>query len=464
MSSPSTIADAMSRVSLDLCTTRKFSFSTHLSGNVMLDKTKKIGNIEATIMLRGKIPDGYFMTKVPKESSVMGQVGLAVYEPRQGRTKLRSLAPFDKAKSDTMFIEEFHIDEEYKVNGASDVGAAALYQLLRHPNIRNVSSAVYVLDSFEGMTAQERKQEMYKEKVNPFSLLLAVETNETCKSKVAEERRLQRAFRRDADQFLRNGFFQDDALARHSGTHRVVVASCGHWSLQGAKMPVMSHEEAQAVRFHVPPFLLPPTGKDGEILLEVKLACAQGGQLSFQKLQSLAWRIYQLVMEGGSINRSNAVHVAVFNECDSLLLALFNMSESKHALANAKDDLGNTPLMVAALTAAGKLSRPSGTTQSCAISILLNLGADKAIQHHRGWTAYGFFVKMMTESAVKAAVEKGQRFRGVSNTANQIFEIKQLLRPSNGPTPNDVDGPGSGFMDYTEIDRMAGATKMAVDQ
>jgi hypothetical protein len=102
----------------------------------ILFRAKKIGSIAATVVNRQRIPKHAFMSAYDGHSGDMQWVGVALFEPKYGRTKLQSLVQYDDPEFDFVYIESFHIDDEYKRNGASDVGAAALRLFLFHPVIK----------------------------------------------------------------------------------------------------------------------------------------------------------------------------------------------------------------------------------------------------------------------------------------------------------------------------------------
>ena len=59
------------------------------------------------------------MSAVDEISADLQWVGVSLYEPRFGRTKLVSLAEYDDIEFDTMHINSFHILDDYKKIGCN---------------------------------------------------------------------------------------------------------------------------------------------------------------------------------------------------------------------------------------------------------------------------------------------------------------------------------------------------------
>jgi hypothetical protein len=203
---------------------------TLVNVDILLKRTK-IGYISATIVNRQAIADGCAYEAFDDHSADMQWIGCALMENRYGRTQLQSLVEYDDMEFDFMYISEFHIDDEFQKNGASDVGATALRQFLYHPFIKGnlgfgcwkVSSAAYVLDPSQAMTPVEREKFHKERQQNPFDA-----PSKSTEQLDEEQRHLDGLARADANQFLRNGFFQDPALASGGGSDaRILVVSYG---------------------------------------------------------------------------------------------------------------------------------------------------------------------------------------------------------------------------------------------
>ena len=104
------------------------------------------GSIEAVLIYRPAIPPRHFLGAMDGHSSELQWIGETVYEKKLGRTVLKSLADLgDSHNSGILYVEKLHVDEEYRPDGCSDVGAFALRKLMAHGLVRKCSSAVYIL-------------------------------------------------------------------------------------------------------------------------------------------------------------------------------------------------------------------------------------------------------------------------------------------------------------------------------
>lgn len=185
---------------------------TEVTAEILLQQ-KTIGTISATLVNRQAIPENCFYETADEHSSDMQWIVCALLENRFGRTKLQSLVESDHTEFDFMYISTFHVD--------CSVGAIALQKFLRHPFIRGderydskESSAAYALDVREAMSPSELEQHYrtLNEERNPA---LRPDTNQRNR----EDRRLNEIARGDANQFIRNGFAQDPALAKGGGAN-----------------------------------------------------------------------------------------------------------------------------------------------------------------------------------------------------------------------------------------------------
>lgn len=121
------------------------------------------GHIDAVVIDRQKIPNGMFLSAMDGHSSELQEVAVNFFEPKLGRTRVRLLSEGEDRRCPILYIEELHIDERYKNNDSSDVGAYALNKLLHHSYItgRNCCMCIYILDGFEAMEPQLRKKVRY---------------------------------------------------------------------------------------------------------------------------------------------------------------------------------------------------------------------------------------------------------------------------------------------------------------
>mmetsp|Transcript_33190 Transcript_33190/g.80526 ORF Transcript_33190/g.80526 Transcript_33190/m.80526 type:complete len:483 (+) Transcript_33190:361-1809(+) len=441
-----------------------------------------VGSIRGTIINRQRIPTNGFLDAMDSYSSDLQYVGVSVFEPRYGRTKLQSLMnEGDHMEFDILYISNFHVESQYKANGAaSDVGAYALRKVLYHPDIKGnskhhdiwtVSCCVYILDPHEAMSDEERSTIEAEERSESDAMISAmiggrsrIETEESLQRKETREQRLEVCVRLDANQFLRNGFIQDPALARVGGNSpQFMVAACGHWSGQ-----LKTHAEAKAVQLYVaPPSPRPPVGKDSELLEMTKRICGQSNSSSnasgnnflsmsagvsiqqqptapdnpSQRVAEFQKEAQPLISQGGSLRRSYALHVACANNDPAIARCILQMDQS---CLEVKDTESNTPLMIAAATAAGKQTNDGLPKDHAVIDLLLSFGAQKSVTNAKGSTAYDTFLaihheyRLMMQSLLGVPMS---RFLPGRN------ELEAKLLPPGGPATADRSG-SEGFVDY----------------
>ena len=453
---------------------------TSVSVDILVRGTKA-GSISGVIVDRQKIPERYFLSTMDGHSGDLQYVGVSVFEPRLGRTKLKSLRDGgDNEEFDFLYISSMHVDDQYKANGSSDVGAFALRQLLHHSYIKGrathgcwkVSSCVYILDPYEAMTreAKERVQNEDRREIRALSTTGSrhpPEREESLRAKEEKERRMDTLARLDANQFLRNGFFQDAAVARQGGNAaRFLVAACGHWT-----QPLKSHADAAAVQFYVaPPTPRPPTGKDAEILEVTKRICRENmmsgvssmmiglqpltrdGAVDMDRVSAYRTEVSRLVAEGGSLGRSNALHAACANRDPALVRCILEMDPTT---LESRDISNCTPLMIAAATAAGMSNINGMPRDQPVIDLLIARGAQKGAVDLDGMTAYGTLKSMVEEYGQAMNAMMGRAVQTGPRTMPGLAELEAKLMPPGGPTAADRSGGASaesGFIDYKEED------------
>ncbi|KAL7547283.1 hypothetical protein ACHAWF_010605 [Thalassiosira exigua] len=366
---------------------------------------QKAGFVSGVIVNRQAIPERMFLSAMDGHSSDLQYIAVSLFEPRLGRTKLTSVrGGGDDKKYDVLYIEKMHVDDEYKRGGKSDVGAFALRQLLHHWYIKRrtdvwgVSSCVYILDPYEAMT-QEVKQRIEDEELHASERQHAImfrgaeaepETEESLRAKEEKSRSMDNYARLDANQFLRNGFYQDAAVAVNDP--RFLVAACEHW-----KRPLKSHAEAAAIQFYSPPpETRPPTGKNAEILELTKKMCRgcessdahpstppyQERRLNQERSSAYKADVSRLIRDGGSLAQSHALHAACALNDPTIVQSILQLDPS----ALETRDVNNvTPLMMAAHVAAGKSNKNGYPKDQPVIDALIVVGADRgAVLTRRG--------------------------------------------------------------------------------
>ena len=293
------------------------------------------------------------------------------------------------------------------------------------------------------------------------------ETEESLRAKEEKKRRMDNYARLDANQFLRNGFYQDEAVASQGGdSSRFLVAAYSNW-----EQPLKSHTEAAAVQFYVgPPEIRPPVGKDAEILQLTKRMCSESwGIAEITDIAAITARrsmetaagedrasayradVLRLIREGGSLARSNALHAACALNDPSIVRCILQIDPTT---LESRDVSNVTPLMIAAASAAGKSTINGFPRNQPVIDILIAAGADKGAVDSKGLTAYGTFKAYNKDSSQAVQAMMGRAVhteRGVPGLA----ELEARLMPPGGPTRADRSGGESseqGFIDYTEED------------
>lgn len=435
------------------------------------------GHIQATLINRQQIPDGQFSSAMDSESAAFESIGSRIYEHRRGRPKLQSMAEYDNDELDILYIEKMHVDDRWKTDGNSDVGAEALRLMLHHRRIRggkiceqngvwSASSAVYELDPHEAMTEREKTDRKRREEEEEDSQQdsthgsgepTPAETEKSLRRKKEEDSRMDVLARADANQFLRNGFFQDEAVGRKDERYaRILVATYGQWS-----QTLKSHDEVSSVQLYVPPPKPdPPTGKDSEILNFINHLPRLEFECRGLGIDEIKTEIRRLVADGGSLLRSNALHAVIKH--NNRALVDFILETAAPSTVNSVDTDGLTPLMRAALSAVGR-QNIDGMPETRIIDRLLRAGAQRGLTTSSttaggGMTAFGVLVKQMSEMGVTMSAENGwagtDKFAGGRQPPG-LREIASKLIPPNGPTAADLlskETP-NGYIDYSDDER-----------
>ncbi|CAB9531490.1 unknown protein [Seminavis robusta] len=373
---------------------------------------------------------GRFLTVMTEKSASLRRIGSAIFEPKYGRTKLQSLSRTDSLDW-ILVIDKFHVDYKYKKDGASNVGASALQAFLSlRAVVHNVSCAVYEMDPREAMTREEldsqkgKDRDEEKESKQPFRWNLA---ERSIRKEREEELHFSLCRRADANQFLRIGFFQDQALAMR-GNGNYLVASGKHWSRDSARL---SHEEAEAISFYKPRVFPAPVGKDSELHQMIR----EGGANIEHKVKSL-------ISQGASVTRSLALHTAVANSNRKVVLLLLRLDREGF------DPNGTTPLMLATREAAN-LPEDDETE---ILDILLAAGADRSAQNLEGKTAYGLLLDWRGDYWAMEHLGRGKNmcFTVLKQQVSEE-ETAQKLLPPNGPSPADeTGGVMEGFVHFDD--------------
>ncbi|KAL3928425.1 MAG: hypothetical protein SGBAC_012659 [Bacillariaceae sp.] len=366
---------------------------TMMDVDILVNNATKIGSIEAWLIHRHKIPTRHYYSAFDGHSRTCQWLGCVLLEPTLGRTKLESLFPYDNDRKGFLIIDDFQINDGYKTKPEyCDIGAIALSKFLKHDLItKKVTSMTYVLHP-----------------------------NFT---------------RAEANIFLRNGFFQDSAIAFEGGEfQRILVASTHHTRLlkslqEVSGIQLISVEDAQM-----------PQGKNQELFqyLQSSLACVEDDH---DPCRHILENVGRFLQEGATVQGSLIMHVAVANNSEPIVRFLLDRVPSA---VNAREVNQCTPLMICAKTTAGK-STKSGVRETRVLDLLLTRGADKTLQDRKGMTAYGHYVRQRMEYDTMMSAMMGQ---GVQTQTVATYSAKHpseravqaKLLPPNGPSASDLRG------------------------
>lgn len=159
-----------------------------------------------------------------------------------------------------------------------------------------------------------------------------------------------------------------------------------------------------------------------------------------------------MVSLGGSVAKSQALHAACANNVFEVVRSILEIYPSS---INVKGFENLTPLMCAALCAAGRTSKNS-IDETWVVDYLLAVGASKGTTDGNGLSAYGHLKKSMADSHIAMQDMMGHRTslpRGANPTI-QVLEAK--LMPPGGPTTSDLsggEGAEAGFVEFRAEDR-----------
>ena len=308
------------------------------------------------------------------------------------------------------------------------------------------SSVAYVLDSTEFLDPQEREAWEKHKKARQDADLQRTMTGSPINRSTAAANLLEREkatwdgrmegyARQDANAFLRIGFFQDAALARmDKSTPRILVATPGHFH-----DPIKSHADVIGLPLTLSNPSTDPTGVDKE--LNELLSNANFDRETAKTL----------VASGASISRSGALQIACANNWEEAVKFLVGLDESA---INQSDGSGNTALMLAATSIAGRRNS-QGLTETNVIDFLVAKGADKNVHDNKGLTAYGHFLlatKRLEETMEALIGFSMGAITGVQTLSeNQRRVVETKLLPAGGPSDGDkCGGIQEGIMKYTD--------------
>ena len=77
---------------------------TELNIDIMVNK-HKAGKIDAVLIDRANISPGYFLSEMDDYSQETQWIGVVLFEPKEGRTKFKSLVEYDDLCAPFMYIK-----------------------------------------------------------------------------------------------------------------------------------------------------------------------------------------------------------------------------------------------------------------------------------------------------------------------------------------------------------------------
>lgn len=445
----------------------EYNAFTLLSVDILV-RGQNAGSVTAVVVNRQMIPERMFLSAMDGHSGELQWLAVSIFEPRFGRTKLTSLRDGDDDYvHQFMYVEEMHVNDEYKQDGNSDVGANALQQLLRHPYVKGkVSSCIYILDPCEGMTREEKERvdRQEDEQMRSWREDPPPETEDSLRAKEEKLQRMDDCARLDANQFIRNGFYQEAAVAGLGGNSPRILVACS----TSMNRPLKSHTEAASVQFHVaPPDTRPPVGKDAEILELTKKCCqdcsddvgslpgrpVMNGAINPGRASSYQAKVSRLIQEGGSLKRSNALHAAAALNDSSIVRTILQMDPTT---LESWDVNNVTPLIMAASAAAGRRNKCGFAADQPVIDALLAAGANRGATDSKGLTAYGTFLSSHKDYTQMMQALTGNPVQSSNSSSIPGYAgLEARLMPPGGPTRADKTGGDSaepGFINYKEED------------
>jgi hypothetical protein len=312
-----------------------------------------------------------------------------------------------------------------------------------------------------------KRQEKEEHDIRQRQLGPVIDTEESVRADKEQKEKMDQYARIDAIPYLRNGFYQDEAVARKpENAARILLATPIHW-----KQPLKTQDEVAAIQLYVSVRTPKPVGRDAEIMMLTKIVCEDsslilGGDPGSEMRQALLPMIMDLRNEarastyskavtlhldqGGSLVRSNALHVACGCNDASIVKSILEMDP---LTISARDEENVTPLMVAAVSAAGRRRSSTGFSMDhSVIDTLLAAGADKDATNSDGLTAYGLFLTQ------HKGYQRFQQTFSMQQPSDSMLipgyaELEAKLKPRNGPTPADLTGGDSekpGIIYYSE--------------
>lgn len=423
--------------------TRLFTASVYVGFRI--PHSRPVGCFEAVLVDR----PGPFFAACDAESSELQEVSTSLFgktgTPRHPTLK----ADLECFHGGFLHIQVFKLDPDFRENGSSDIGLAAIALFLSLPELADWTVASYVSDARGPLTEQQR---------NEFELARFSSTEAADKG-TKQETSYQARAAIDARQFLRAGF-EDSAVEGFDSCSLLIITRAM------SQRPHLSHAAALAVplnRKRVSSFPSPAprtaidqtlfealvgtcSSPEGKVLSEINVLAAQGVVDATEAARMQCIAIDSLLAQGADLDRAAALHCAVAKRfVPSVLRHLVEHG----ANVNSRDVRGNTPLMLAAECANSRCSGLNPLQDDTEISALLTLGADPNLQDPHGKTALGhYYMSIRNIRDFKYTFD----FRGSSSAHIVVESIEAKLMPTDGATDADMLAIGDDSDDLGDSD------------
>ena len=378
---------------------------------------QKAGSFSAHLIDRDRA-GSMFHSACDAESGELQEFGCVLFSS-SGAPRHPVLKSDDSvARGGFMYIDRLKVDAKHRVDGATDVGAAALRALLSCPELSGRwTVASYIADSTAIQTAEERDEDRARQMA---AIHGGAETAEEKSSRVAG---INERMAKDARQFLRAGFVE-------------IAYNQGGWLCLTERMvqsPPTSHAKALAMPLRLTSSASAPSGgeltvTDGQLLEELM----RSGIVTAAHHASALATVDRFVALGADLTRAGVLQFCVANGHKELLEPML----ARGAQISGKDGRsGTTALMIAAEKVPVQTSPTDWRHDSTMVATLIALGADKDVVDNDGVSALGHYFKSIRSTndfSATFGLIKGRKLK-VDPT------LRRMLTPAGGPTAADMD-------------------------
>ena len=393
------------------------------SGDILVG-SQKAGSFSAHLIDRKRCKAGnMFHTVCDAESGELQEFGCALFSSNGAPRYPALKSDASVARGGFIYIDTFELNAEHRMDGATDVGAAAIRALLSCPQISGRwTVASYIADSRAVLSAAQVAAEHKRDFIMARAQFDS-EPAETVEEKSCRIAGINERMAKDARQFLRAGFAE-------------MAYKTGGWLYMTARMmqsPPMTHSQALAV----PLRLTSAAGAASASAGLVGLSEADGRLL--QKLRGdgvattadVLTTVDRFVAQGADLTRAGVLQFCVANGKKELLEPML----TRGAQISGKDGRsGATALMVAAGCTLAQISRYNRQHDSTMVSTLIALGADKNVVDDDGCSALGYYFR-----AIRDMNDFSQTFFGAEMRQKADPVLRRMLEPEGGPTAADMN-------------------------